>query len=463
VQHDQIARREFLGRTGVTLAGLAAAGCLSPSADTAPAAVTATADAAATRNTGAAAGGTAASRSNDDGWLQVRQDFALSDDHIHMSALLIASHPRPVRHAIDTYRRELDANPVRTLVEHNRDRRHAVRAAAAAYLGVRSEDIALTDSTTMGVGLMYSGLRLGPDEEILTTEQDYFVTHEAVRQASERTGAQVRRLNLYDNIDDVSEDRLVEVIASGIQPQTRVLAVTWVHSSTGLKLPIARLASAVRDVNRSRDAGDRVWLCVDGVHGFGVEDVTLPDLGCDFFAAGCHKWLFGPRGTGILWASGDAWAITRPAIPSFIDDDAWGAWMSRDDPEEDTSAARMTPGGFKAFEHQWAMTEAFAMHEEIGKAAIAERTHALATALKEGLAGIPHVRLVTPRSTALSAGIVSFDVDGMTAPQVVSRLRDDRIIASVTPYAVRHARLTPSIRNTFEEVDRVVESVRGLR
>ena len=48
-----------------------------------------------------------------------------------------------------------------------------------------------------------------------------------------------------------------------------------------------------------RDAADRILLCVDGVHGFGAVDVDLPDLGCDFLATGTHKWLFGPRGTGI--------------------------------------------------------------------------------------------------------------------------------------------------------------------
>jgi selenocysteine lyase/cysteine desulfurase len=52
---------------------------------------------------------------------------------------------------------------------------------------------------------------------------------------------------------------------------------------------------------------DRVFLCVDGVHGFGVEAATPAALGCDSLVAGCHKWLFGPRGTGLIWGRSDAW------------------------------------------------------------------------------------------------------------------------------------------------------------
>ena len=77
-----------------------------------------------------------------------------------------------------------------------------------------------------------------------------------------------------------------------ITPATRVLALTWVHSSTGLKLPLRAITDAVRRINAGRDEAGRVLVCVDGVHGFGIEDVVLSDLGCDFFMAGCHKWLF---------------------------------------------------------------------------------------------------------------------------------------------------------------------------
>jgi selenocysteine lyase/cysteine desulfurase len=356
----------------------------------------------------------------------------------------------------------MDANPLSYLFENNRRLQEAARARAGEYLAINASDIALTDSTTMGVGLVYNGLRIRPDQEILTTEQDYYVTHEATRLAAKRTGAKVRKISLYDRIEGITEDQIVTRIARAVTPATRVVALTWVHSSTGLKLPLRRIADALHEINADRDEPDRVLLCVDGVHGFGVEDVVFSELGCDLFMAGCHKWLFGPRGTGIIAGTQRGWEAVVPTIPSFIDSATWQAWFSDIEPSGPTTASRMTPGGYKAFEHLWALTEAFEFHQGIGKTRVAERTRQLAAQLKEGLAGISQITLQTPRSNELSAGIVSFDVEGASAAAVVNRLRERRIVASVAPYSVPHVRLTPSIQNTPAEIEAVMQEIRAL-
>jgi len=397
-----------------------------------------------------------------DAWGQVRSEFEGSDEYADLSALLIASHPRQVRDAIERYRREIDRNPTLYLQKHNRTLQAGARNAAAAYLDADADDIALTDSTTMGLALLYSGLRLGRGDEVLTTTNDYYATHESLRAAAARSGAKVRKIPLYEHGEDVSAGALVQRIARAISPATRAVALTWVHSSTGLKVPVALVAEEIARVNRQRNESARVFLCVDGVHGFGVEDATMNALGADFFAAGCHKWLFGPRGTGILWGRREAWAAVRPTIPSFVDGAAWEAWMEGEDPPGPSTASRVTPGGFKAFEHVWAVREAFEFHLAIGKSKVAARTHALARQLKEGLAGMPHVRLITPMADELSAGIVCFDVDGLTPPQVVKRLLERNIIATFTPYARTHARLTPCIRNTEAEMEAALRAVREL-
>ena len=397
-----------------------------------------------------------------DRWAELRSGFALNPDHVHMSALFVASHPREVRDAIDRFRAEIDADPVLALQQNNRPRQQAAREAAARYLGVEAADIALTDSTTKGLGLIYNGLRFRPGDEVLTTEGNYYVTHEAVRQASARYGATTRQIPFGEEVRLLSADALVDRLSREIGPRTRVLALTWVHSSTGLELPLDAIGRMVEGLNASRSDDQQVLLAVDGVHGFGVEDIRLSDLKLDFFAAGCHKWLFGPRGTGILWASTRGWASTRPLIPSFVDDGAWAAWKNGEALKGETTADRMMPGGFKAFEHQWAMPAAFEMHQRLGRADIQARTHALASQIKEGLRAMSKVRLVTPIDERLSAGIVSFDIDGLPPDEASSRLRERRVIATVTPYAVRHVRRTPSIVNTPEEADRALAAIREL-
>ena len=395
-------------------------------------------------------------------WDAVRREFTLEPGLIHMSAMLLASHPRPVREAIEAHRRGLDLNPVTYIEDHDGPLTRAAREAAGAHLGIDPRAVALTGSTTESVGLVYNGLMLKPGQEILTTGQDYFVTYESTRLAAERTGATVRRIELYEDISKISPTMLADRVASAVGPTTRVVALTWVHSSTGLKLPVAMIAERLAAINEGRDEGDEVLLAIDGVHGFGIENVSLAELGCDFLMAGCHKWLFGPRGTGIVAASPRGWSASRATIPSFDDGDVFSAWLRGDEPDGTYDGLTMSPGGFKAFEHRWALTEAFSFHDRIGKGRIEARVRSLAGLTKSGLRQMKHVIVATPQSPDLSAGIVSFNVAGYSAVQAVKALREKGVIASAAPYATRYVRLTPSILNTPEEVHAALAAVREL-
>jgi selenocysteine lyase/cysteine desulfurase len=123
----------------------------------------------------------------------------------------------------------------------------------------------------------------------------------------------------------------------------------------------------------------------------------------------------------------------------------------------------MTPGGFHSFEHRWALDEAFKFHQAIGKARVTHRIYELNQQLKQGLAMMPHVTLHTPLSQGLSAGIVCFEVAGLSARQVVERLKQRGIIGSVTPYATQYARLAPGLLNSTEEIETVLKAIQNLR
>jgi selenocysteine lyase/cysteine desulfurase len=122
----------------------------------------------------------------------------------------------------------------------------------------------------------------------------------------------------------------------------------------------------------------------------------------------------------------------------------------------------MTPGGYQAFEHRWALAEAFQFRNTIGPARAERRTHELATQLKQGLRGVRGVSLITPLSTELSAGLVCCSVEGVAPYDAVAGLADRRIVASVTPYATPYLRFGPGILNSPADVDRTVAAVQAL-
>lgn len=397
-----------------------------------------------------------------DSWQDVREQFQLSRDHIHLAGFFLSSHPTPVRAAIERHRRGLDADPIGYWFEQEEKQEAAVLRAAADYLVVDPTEIALTDSTTMGLGLLYGGLTLREGREILTTLHDHYATETSLRLLTERSGTMIRKIPLYESLKNVSRVELLDNLIKSIRPNTRIVAVTWVHSSTGLKLPIHEMAQAIHKLNESRAEQDRVIFCVDGVHALGVEDFRLSDLGCDFLVAGTHKWMFGPRGTGLVWGQKQAWPVANPIIPTF-NTHAYDIWMKVSPPKDLPNSVYMTPGGFHSFEHRWALDEAFTFHRAIGKARVTQRIYELNQQMKQGLAKMPHVTLHTPMSQDLSAGIVCFEVSGMTPGQVIERLRIKRIIGSVTPYATQYARLAPSLLTSPEDIEQTLKEILKLR
>jgi selenocysteine lyase/cysteine desulfurase len=404
--------------------------------------------------------GAASAPTPDDG---PRRLFALDPRYVNLTTFVLSPHPLPVREAIERHRRALDARTALYLRESEVALEEAARSAVAGYLGARPDEVALTDSTTMGIGLVYARLGLSPGDEIVTSEHDFFATHEALRLRRQLDGVKVRRVRLYQEPESASADEIVAAVSRALRPRTRCLALTWVHSSSGVKLPLREIADAVADANHGRREAERVLLCIDGVHGFGAEAESPVELGADVFASGCHKWLFGPRGTGVIWATPQAWARLAPTIPSF-DPRVYIAWLEGREPTEAPQGALMTPGGFHSFEHRWALPEAIEVHADLGgRAQVARRTAALAVRLKDGLADIRGVRLRTPRDEALSAGLVCAELAGTDPAQVVDLLREQhRVIASVTPYQTRYIRFGPTVANTAEDVDEAVRAVARL-
>jgi selenocysteine lyase/cysteine desulfurase len=299
----------------------------------------------------------------------------------------------------------------------------------------------------MGLALVYHGLRLKQNQEILTTAHDHYSHHESIRLAARRTGAVVKKIRLFDDYKSISAEKMTARVREGITAATRVVGITWVLSGSGVRVPVRKIAETIDQANKARSNADRILLVVDGVHGLGVVDDTVAQMGVDFFVAGTHKWMFGPRGTGIIWAKKDNWVLLDPTIPSFTGE---------------TKAGQITPGGFHSFEHRWALPAAFDFHRQIGRQRIAQRIESLNDQAKAGLSKMKNVKLHTPVNRQLSAGIVCFDIEGMNPDAVVEKLLAKQVIASETPYEISHARIAPSLLNNEEEIEQTLKCIREL-
>jgi len=379
-------------------------------------------------------------------WAQLQQLFDQDPAYLHFSNFLITSHPKPVRDAIERHRATLDKNPGLAMdwdLGVIEQREENVRVWAGRYLQADAKQIALTGSTTEGLAMIYGGVRVRPDQEILTTEHEHYATHTILALRSERDSTRVRKIRLFKDSYSASKAEILAAIDGAIRPETRVLGMCWVHSGSGMKLPIGEIGAIVDQHNRGRSDADRIVYVVDGVHGFGVDNLNFAQMNCDFFIAGTHKWMFGPRGTGIVCSRFAEVRYVTPIIPTFSEATAF--------------STTMTPGGYHSFEHRWALDEAFKLHLELGKAEVEARIHALNSYLKQRLQQRPQIELVTPLSPELSAGFTFFRVKGKDSDKIAAHLMANRVVADAVHRDVGPViRTAPGLLNDEKQIDRLL-------
>ncbi len=196
---------------------------------------------------------------------------------------------------------EREAAEGRTLAHFERrgELNHALRGAYASLLGCAAEDLALTTCTSEGLSLVIDGLRLGPGDEILSSEEEHPGLLGALSAAREVHGVAIRAAPWSE-------------VAGAVGPRTRLIACSHVSWMTGSVAP-AELAEA------------GVPVLLDGAQGVGAIPTDVRALGCAAYAGPGQKWLCGPDGTGMLYTTPELrerLAVTRRGYANLADPNA---------------------------------------------------------------------------------------------------------------------------------------------
>ncbi|HEX6903461.1 MAG TPA: aminotransferase class V-fold PLP-dependent enzyme [Thermoanaerobaculia bacterium] len=382
-------------------------------------------------------------------WDLVRNAFELDPAVTHFTAMSIASHPAALQWQIDNHRNAFNRGPLAHVLTQFPIAEQAAFEAVAAYFGADASAIALTGSTTMGLAQVLGGVVVAPHQEILTSTAEHFTTLDTLELREKRDRTAYRTFQLYKRASTATAAEIVDSVRAAIKPETRLLSLAWVYSSDGLKIPVRNIAEVVKAENACRqDPREKLLFSVDGVHGFGVEDSTFDALGCDLFIAGCHKWVFGPRGTAIVCGKPDAWEEVVPIMLTFS--------------AKTKGPGRIhTPGGVHAYEHTLSLATSFHFLSALGKSSVYGRVRQLVERLRAGLTE-RGMLIETPAATQLSSGIVCFRHPEEKPAVTVRRLMDSKIYITESPKdpsGTSHARVSVAIFNNEADIDRLVAAL----
>lgn len=236
----------------------------------------------------------------------VRKQFpALRPDVIYMDSACMAIKPEAVIAAMDRYYREYPACAGRSV--HRWGERvtkevEATRASIARFLGARKGDtIVFTRNTTEAINLVANAFPFRAGDVVLTTDKEHN-SNLIPWQMLARTRGIVQRAVLCKDSGIFDMDAYKKALADG---NVRMVALGMTSNWDGMSVPAKEI------VKLAHEHGALVLF--DAAQSVQHEKIDVQSLGCDFLAASGHK-MYGPTGTGFLYAKQDAMG----ALSSFV-------------------------------------------------------------------------------------------------------------------------------------------------
>ncbi len=335
--------------------------------------------------------------------------------------------------------------------ESGREIQEEARRAAARLLGADVDETLVTRNTTEGLNIVMSGLDWREGDEIVTCNLEHSSVLSPSWHVAHRYGANVRVVTL-DPHD--SQDAIVGKFAATLNERTRLIFVSHIEYSTGLRMPAAELCEV------AHERGAQIML--DGAQTGGHIALDVHRDGFDYYSIPGQKWVLGYEGVGALYIRRDLIEQVHPAHTggrAVIQDGEPG---EPDSYRLNTSSMDKFLGGSGSVPLQAAFLEAARFIESVGVAEIEARNVSLAARFKAQLAEISAVHVLSPSDDAASAGLVAFGVAGQSADSVVARIwQDHRIVVRQVHYP-ESVRASLHFFNTEEEVDRLAAVVAEL-
>jgi cysteine desulfurase/selenocysteine lyase len=314
------------------------------------------------------------------------------------------SYPKPesVYQAVMLAMREVGASPgrggYRRSLEAGRIMFQAREAAAALFCAPDSSRIIFTHSATESLNMALRGT-LVPGDHVITSSMEH--------------NSLARPLHLLEKqgvgvtIVPAGSDGLIDPddVCRALTPRTRMIAIGHVSNVSGSIQPIDLIAAIAR--------GAGALFLVDAAQSAGSVPIDVVSTGIDLLAVPGHKGLYGPQGTGLLYAA------SHVALTPLLAGGTGSNSTSEEQPDE-------MPDGFEVGTHNLpgiaGLRAGMEFVMEQGVAVIGRHERDLVSYAIERLQGLPQVMLHCPSDPALRGAVLSVTVAGKDPAAVAFEL-----------------------------------------
>jgi len=377
---------------------------------------------------------------DEDFWFEIQRAFSVTRGIVNLNNGGVSPSPRVVTEALVRYIWEQEDLTAYTMWQILEPQCETIRTGLADVFGCDREEIAITRNASESLEILLMGLDLKSGDEILTTTQDYPRMLTTLRQREIREGLVLKMIKVP--IAPQHLDEITDQFAKAITPKTRVILVSHVINITGQIMPVKQIC----EIAKSRG----IEVIVDGAHSFAHFDFKQKDLGCDYFGTSLHKWMYAPKGTGLLYVGRDKIEKLWPLMAA--------------DKTQVKDIRKFEEIGTHPAAPKLAIGEAILFHKGIGPARKEARLRFLSRYWMNKLKDVPNIRFHTSFDEHQSCGIGNVEIEGIEPGPLGSYLFDKHkiYVTGIVHDEFKGTRITPNVYTTLPELDRfcdVMETV----
>jgi isopenicillin-N epimerase len=369
---------------------------------------------------------------DEDYWAVIQQAFTVTRGIVNLNNGGVCPSPRIVTEALVRYTWQQEDATAYTMWQILEPQSETIRTGLAEMFGCDREEIAITRGASESLETLLMGLDFKPGDEILSTTQDYPRMLSTLRQRERREGLVLKLVQIPIPPKNLNE--ITAAFEKGITSKTKLILISHQVNLTGQITPV----KAVCDMARAKG----IETIVDGAHSFAQFDFQQKDLGCDYFGTSLHKWLYSPKGTGMLYVKRDKIEKIWPLMAA--------------ESKQSGDIRKFEEVGTHSAAPRIAIGESILFHNGMGGKRKEARLRYLSRYWMNRLKDVPKIGFNTSFDPAQSCAIANVKVDGVDPTAIGSYLfAKHRIFTTpIVHEEFKGIRITPNVYTTLGELDR---------
>lgn len=237
----------------------------------------------------------------------MKDHFLLNPDITYLNFGSFGACARPVFDEYQRYQLELETEPVQFVTVNSTHYLKAARKALGGYIHCHEDDVVFTPNPSYAINIITKSLKLGPGDEILSTDLEYGAMDKTWNHYCKQTGAKYVRQHISLPIS--SKEQTLDDFWKGLSPKTKAIFIGQITSATALILPVKEICEMAKEKG--------LLTIVDGAHVPGHVPLNLKELKADIYTGACHKWMMTPKGCSFLYVNKENQSWIDPLVVSW--------------------------------------------------------------------------------------------------------------------------------------------------